>query len=365
MKTTRFILAVIISMGLLAQQLLADDQPVAPPDAKSATDAKATNASGARKAAGTKKKVTPLEPQKPAEPLSPGPAVVKQNNVNVRGKAAISSEVVTRLKKGDTVTVLEEVTLKKPKADEPAKWARIALPTNSAVWVHNSFLDPANKTVVPKRLNLRSGPGENYSVVGHLNKGTAVKEIEAKGDWLKIEPPADAYGFVAAHLLTKEAAPSPALVAAEPSKPAGAPEVTPVVVPPPPATTTEPVATPPPIVTPPAEPPPVVAPPVATPPVLAVTPTPAPEPQEEVLVKRVVSREGIVKRSVSIQAPTVFTLAALDTGKTINYVYSSTNSNVVLKDYFGQRVIVTGEELLDERWPNTPVITVDTIEAVP
>jgi hypothetical protein len=78
-----------------------------------------------------------------------------------------------------------------------------------------------------------------------------------------------------------------------------------------------------------------------------------------------VSREGVVKRSVSVQAPTVFTLAALDTGRTINYVYSATNSNVVLKDFFGQRVIVTGEELLDERWPNTPVITVDTIEAVP
>jgi hypothetical protein len=108
-----------------------------------------------------------------------------------------------------------------------------------------------------------------------------------------------------------------------------------------------------------------VATPPAIPPPVAVAPPPAPEPQEEILVKRVVSREGIVKRSVSIQAPTYFTLAALDTGKTINYVYSPTNSNVVLKDYFGQRVIVTGEELLDERWPNTPVITVETIEAVP
>src|SRR4029434_8154330 len=116
------------------------------PAAKPTTDAKATTASGAGKAAYTKKKITPLEPEKPAEPLSPGPAVVKQNNVNVRGKAAISSEVVTRLKKGDTVTVLEEVTLKKPKADEPAKWARIALPTNSAVWVHTSFIEPATKT---------------------------------------------------------------------------------------------------------------------------------------------------------------------------------------------------------------------------
>ena len=30
-----------------------------------------------------------------------------------------------------------------------------------------------------------------------------------------------------------------------------------------------------------------------------------------------------------------------------------------------QRVRVTGEEILDERWPNTPVIHIDAIEAVP
>src|SRR5262245_8715697 len=162
MRTTHFTLAATISMGLLTQQLLADDQPS---DVKSPTDAKAKSASG-QKAGDSKKKVTAAEPEKPAEPLSPGPAVVKQNNVNVRGQAAINSDVITRLKKGDVVTVLEEVTLKKPKTDEPAKWARIALPTNSAVWAHSSFIDPANKTVVPKRLNLRSGPGENYSIVG-------------------------------------------------------------------------------------------------------------------------------------------------------------------------------------------------------
>lgn len=353
MRTTRFLLAATLSMGFLASEVFADEQPVLPSDSKQKKTLDAT------KKGVDATKAAPPEPQKPAEPLSPGPAVVKQNNVNVRGQAAINSEVLTRLKKGDYVTVFEEVTLKKPKADEPAKWARIALPTNSAVWVHSSFIDPANKTVVPKRLNLRSGPGENYSVIGRLDKGKAVKEIETKGEWLKIEPPADAYGFVAAHLLSKESAP-PVIVALEPSKPAGTPEVTPVVTPPPPATTTEPVVAPPPVVTPPAAtPPPVV---VAPPP---STPGPAPEPREEILVKRVVSREGIVKRSVSIQAPTYFVLAALDTGKTINYVYSSTNSNVVLKDYFDQRVIVTGEELLDERWPNTPVITVDTIEAVP
>src|SRR6185503_12008761 len=114
----------------------------------------------------------------------------------VRGQAAINSEVVTRLSRGDNVTVLEEITLKKPKPDEPGKWARIAFPTNAHVWVHSKFVDAANKTVLPAKLNARSGPGENYSVVGRLHGGETVKELSVKNEWLEIEPPANAYAFI-------------------------------------------------------------------------------------------------------------------------------------------------------------------------
>ncbi len=99
---------------------------------------------------------------------------------------------------------------------------------------------------------------------------------------------------------------------------------------------------------------------------LPVTPAPAvapEEPKEEQLVKRVISREGVVKRSVSIQAPSYFVLESLDTGKTINYLHSTT-TNLVLKDFRDQRIVVTGEEQLDERWPNTPVIYVESVQPV-
>ena len=76
------------------------------------------------------------------------------------------------------------------------------------------------------------------------------------------------------------------------------------------------------------------------------------------------TREGFLKGSVSIQAPTYFELRSLDTGKTIEYIFSP-STNLVLKEFKGQRVIVTGEELLDERWQNTPVIIVDTLQTVP
>lgn len=287
---------------------------------------------------------------------SPEAAVAKQANVNIRGQAKLNSEIVGHLKKGDAVTILEEITLKKAKQDEPSRWFRIILPPSVGAWVHSSFV--ADGAVKATRLNLRGGPGEEYSLLGRIEKGTPVKQIETKGDWMKIEAPTNAHGFVAAHLLEK----TPVTIAVVPEPPKTneiaiiptkvetvTPPVTPVI-PEPPVTT--PVA----VVT--NTPPPVTN----EPPVIAPLEPATQAPVEK--VKKIVSREGILKGSVSIQAPTYFSLRSLDTGKTINYVFSP-STNLMLKDFKGQRIIVTGEELLDERWQNTPVIIVDSLQTVP
>ena len=108
---------------------------------------------------------------------SPGPATIAGKNVNVRGKAGFNGEVIAKLQNGDAVTVIEQVILSKPKAGEPSQWAKIGFPASAHVWVHNSYITP-EKTVKPKKLNVRTGAGENYSVVGTLEQGTAVKELE-------------------------------------------------------------------------------------------------------------------------------------------------------------------------------------------
>jgi hypothetical protein len=339
-------------------------------------------------------------PVRPAVPVTLGPAVARQDNINVRGRAAIDADVVTRLKRDERVTVLEEITLPKPRPDEPDKWVRIALPSGLGVWVHGDYLDPVKHTVKATRLNLRSGPGENYSILGRLEQGAVVKPIETKGDWIKIETPAEASAFVAAHLLAPAPAAAPPVVAMTAPTPSVA-SPAPVVAPPPmevppveapatialpddvptvTATTGQPipvlpeVTPPPPVVEtnlpvpapPPVEPtvsvtgPPVIVPPIAEPEPAVMEEPVAPE----VYIPRIVTREGLVKRSASIQAPSYFELESLDTRKTINYLHS-TNANVLLRDYRGQRIIVTGEEILDERWPHTPVISVDTIRAMP
>jgi SH3-like domain-containing protein len=305
------------------------------------TPAPARNSStGRRSGTTTRRGAAPAAQAPPAAPLVTNElAIAKQNNINVRAQPKINSEIVAKLKQGEEVLVLEEITIKSPKVDEPARWARIKLPSGPHVWVNSSYLD-ANHTVTPAKLNVRAGAGENFSIVGVLHKGDTVKVVETKAEWTAIETPDSAYAFVAAHLLT--------------AKP-------PVVIPVPPTTTTI-VENPPPItaatnlamntnaVTPTG--------------VVPVVPEPKPAPVDDgPPPKRIVQREGVIGGTVSIQAPSYYQLESLETGKPIDYLYS-TSTNLVLSRYKGKTVLVTGEESLDERWANTPVLTISKIQLV-
>lgn len=394
------ILGTMLSTSLLAQQATNPspsapiETPAAAPAATLTPTTAKTNAPVAKagKKKTVKKKVV-AKKKAPAQkapalvlktvPLVAGPAMVVASNVNVRGQAKLKSEVVTRVTKGQSVIVLEEIVRNNSGPDEPSAWAKVLLPSNAHVWVNTMFINSSNQTVKPKKLNLRSGPGENYSVVGLMHAGDALKPVTTKGDWTEIEPPANAYGFMAAQYLSQEAS---AMVAAVPPV---APKLTeaPAV---PPTTTTAPPTTPPPTepaptpatvaATPPVAPPPTEAPAVPPPtetPAPTVIPAPtltpaltnaivatSPEPEvEEPPPPRIVQREGIVRGMTSIQAPSKFALISPENGKNIDYLYT-TSAELDLRRYKGLRIVVTGEEGLDERWGNTPVLTIQKIQVV-
>jgi uncharacterized protein YgiM (DUF1202 family) len=344
------IFGLALSTSLQAQQATNNPPPApaaAAPDATAVVAPAKTNAPAAptKKKSGkkTEKKSAAKKRDAAADlrtvPLVTGPAMVVASNVNVRGQAKLKSEVVARITKDQSVMVVEEVTLNKSGPDEPSAWAKILLPPNVRVWVHGSFIDATNKTVIPSKLKLRAGPGENYSVLGMLRRGEIVKETNTKGEWIEIEPPSDAYAFVAAQYLKQE--PAGAVASAPEPPPTPAPVSEPPVIA---AATNEPT----------------VLPPTTEP----AASTNAPEPVvEEPPAKRIVQREGIVRGTISIQAPTKFELISPDNHRTINYLHT-TSVNLDLRRYKGLRIIVTGEEGLDERWRNTPVITIQRIQVI-
>ena len=286
-------------------------------------------------------------------PLVAGPSVVVAQHVNVRTRPGLSGEVLTKLTNGEPVIVLEEIKLKHSGPEEPSAWAKIALPAPAQAWIKTAFIDAAAKTVIPKKLNLRGGPGENYGVLGTLLKGDSVTEIETKGEWTKIAPPAGAYAFVAAQYLSQDAG---ALAAAglstgtpPPATPATVTE-TPIIA----ATTTE------------------VPPTTATSEIISnelaaamhSTVSLAPPPVENLPPPpRIVQHEGIVRSNTSIQSPTKFELVSPENRRLINYLYT-TSTNLDLNRYKGLHIIVTGEEGLDERWKFTPVITIQKIQVL-
>jgi uncharacterized protein YgiM (DUF1202 family) len=357
-KTYLLIFTALVSTSLLAQTVT--NPPAAPPieSKPSSTTTNAPAKKAAKKKAAARKKAP--TPRPVTVPLNPGPAVCEANNVNIRGQAKLKSEVVGKLAKGQQVSVLEEVQLKNSGPDEPSAWAKILLPTNTLVWINTSFIDQANKTVKPRKLNVRGGPGENYSVLGTLKQGDPVKEISTKEDWTQIEPPADAYAFVAAQYLRQGEAP---IVAANTTTtPEATPTATPTTVTEPPITTTptEPTTT----ATTPTTPPPGTEPaPVTTEPSTTTTNTTPVVEENEPPPKRIVQREGIVRGTFSIQAPTKYELISPDNHRTINYLFSD-SPDLDLSRYKGLRIIITGEEGLDERWRNTPVITIQKIQVL-
>ena len=169
------------------------------------------------------------------------------------------------------------------------------------------FIDkPANNTVLTKKLNMRGGPGENYSVLGTLEHGASVNVIRTKGEWLEIEPPANAYAFVAAMYLSQTApAPQPAPAQQPAAAPAG-----------------------------PAQP-----------------------------VDRVVAHEGVVGEVLSPVAPTAYKLYDPTTYQTIDYLYT-TAPDLDLSRYVNMRIIVTGVEGIDPRWKDSPLIAIQSIQVV-
>ena len=81
------------------------------------------------------------------------------------------------------------------------------------------------------------------------------------------------------------------------------------------------------------------------------------------LPPRIVTHEGSVRPSVSLVAPTYFELFDPASDKAIDYLYATT-TNLNLTKYNGLHIAVTGEEAMDVRWKDTPVIKIKEIHVL-
>lgn len=140
----------------------------------------------------------------------PEAAVVAGSRANLRAAASINADVVGSLPKGQVVTVLEQIPVSNPQADEPTSWAKIRLPASVKVWVFAAFIDTKSGAVTSSELKVRTGAGKNYPAVGELDQGDLVVPLRTVDGWTQIQAPAAAVAYVAGDLLQMTGAPAAA-----------------------------------------------------------------------------------------------------------------------------------------------------------
>lgn len=103
------------------------------------------------------------------------------DNVNVRIGPSTKHAKLTRLSRGDSVTVLAR----------EGKWFKIAVPRKATLYISSKFVKKTGASsgeVTGDRVNVRSGVGAADAAFGQAGKGQAIEIIGQNGNWYLIKP---------------------------------------------------------------------------------------------------------------------------------------------------------------------------------
>lgn len=103
---------------------------------------------------------------------------VLKNNVNLRAKSSLSAEVAAQASKNDQLDA-------KNLGNE---WVEIVPPDYVDLWIYEDYVEN-NVIKCVDQVNVRAGPGINFSIVGKLTNGDKVNVRGKHTDWVKIVPP--------------------------------------------------------------------------------------------------------------------------------------------------------------------------------
>ena len=102
---------------------------------------------------------------------------VTGDRVSLRTGPDLDSELLDRAMRGEELVFLGKTN----------GWVAVQAPESLDFWVSGEYVQSG--IVVPAKLNIRSGPSQNYSVVFVANKGDAVTLRGEFNQWIKIAPP--------------------------------------------------------------------------------------------------------------------------------------------------------------------------------
>lgn len=283
--------------------------------------------------------------------VSADTGIVKGDRLNIRAQAKANAEVIIQVNKGDRLAIIDRNTV--PYGQRSMTWLKVALPATATVWVKGEYVKDG--VVTANKLNVRSGAGVNFSIVGIAQRGDKVEILRTVNDWHEIRPLASCHGWVSSDYL----------------------DIVPDLAPPPPAETIQPTLPP---VGKQTTPPPPARQETKTPVLVAgqdkaavttrqpgttaaetVTNAPASAPTIPAGPGKAVTREGVIISMEGYAIPRPGTHAlwqeTMGSKEIIAYLKSPT---IPLKGYEGAKVQVIGIETALLNWKN-PIIEVQQV----
>jgi uncharacterized protein YgiM (DUF1202 family) len=114
---------------------------------------------------------------------------INANNINIRSDSTINAKIICIANKGEPVKVIRE----------SYEWYKIRLPKTAPSFIKKSLvglIDEKTAKVIKDNVNIRLNANESSPILGKADKNEVINIIEERGEWYKIEPLANSFGWV-------------------------------------------------------------------------------------------------------------------------------------------------------------------------
>lgn len=114
---------------------------------------------------------------------------ITQDGINVRTDSTVGAEVICTVSKGDSVTVVSE----------SYDWCKVRLPRSAPSYVRKDLvavIDDKTAKVDADNVNVRLSPAESSAIVGRVSRNEVVGIIAESGNWYRIQPVSNSFGWV-------------------------------------------------------------------------------------------------------------------------------------------------------------------------
>lgn len=117
---------------------------------------------------------------------------IKYDNVNMRSGPGTNYRVMWKLGQGFPLIVLKK----------KGNWLRVKDFENTIGWIHKKLTVSTPHMIVKrnrqssKRVNIRSGPGTNYKIVGKAYYGVVFRSGEQKSSWVQVQHKSGVKGWI-------------------------------------------------------------------------------------------------------------------------------------------------------------------------